>query len=184
MCEQKYAIWFANSTRFIDESRVPTKPRHHPAHDGTSFDDRSFQIGASHMKDHGFSKGDVSIQTPVAGDFIVWPHKNFHGTQSPLYLLIGQNPNPTDRTSAPLDAPRSNGDPHPFRQLGGVAGFGRHTAFINEPCAIRKPDCIFLFTHTVVRSIECATSVDDVADEDGYDEFDELPAKGSPSLSC
>ena len=38
-------------------------------------------------------------------------------------------------------------------------GFGRHTAFINEPCAIRKPDCIFLFTHTVVRSIECATSM-------------------------
>ena len=52
---------------------------------GTSFDDRSFQTGASHMKDHGFPKGDVSIQTPVAGDFIVWPHKNFHATQSPLY---------------------------------------------------------------------------------------------------
>ena len=52
---------------------------------GTSFDDRSFQTGASHMKDHGFPKGDVSIQTPLAGDFIVWPHKNFHGTQSPLY---------------------------------------------------------------------------------------------------
>ena len=52
---------------------------------GTSFDDRSFQTGASHMKDHGFPKGDMSIQTPVAGDFIVWPHKNFHGTQSPLY---------------------------------------------------------------------------------------------------
>ena len=43
--------------------------------------------------------------------------------------------------------------------MGGVAGFGRHTTFINEPCAIRKPDCIFLFTHTVVRSIECATSM-------------------------
>ena len=44
--------------------------------------------------------------------------------------------------------------------MGGVvAGFGRHTAFINEPSAIRKPDCILLFTHTVVRSIECATSV-------------------------
>ena len=52
---------------------------------GTSFDDRSFQTGASHMKDHGFSKGDVSIQTHVVGDFIVWPHKNFHGTQSLLY---------------------------------------------------------------------------------------------------
>ena len=45
------------------------------------------------------------------------------------------------------------------RIVGGVAGFGRHTAFINEPCAILKPDCIFLFTHTVVRSIECATSI-------------------------
>ena len=43
--------------------------------------------------------------------------------------------------------------------VGGVAGFGRHTAFINEPYAIRKPDCIFLFTHTIVRSIECATSM-------------------------
>ena len=43
--------------------------------------------------------------------------------------------------------------------MGGVARFGPHTAFINEPCAIRKPDCIFLFTHTVVRSIECATSM-------------------------
>ena len=43
--------------------------------------------------------------------------------------------------------------------VGGVAGFGRHTAFINELCAIRKPDCIFLFTHTVARSIECATSM-------------------------
>ena len=43
--------------------------------------------------------------------------------------------------------------------VGGVAGFGRHTAFINELCAIHKPDCIFLFTHTVVRSIECATSM-------------------------
>ena len=42
--------------------------------------------------------------------------------------------------------------------MGGVAGFGRHRAFINELCAIRKPDCIFLFTHTIVRSIECATS--------------------------
>ena len=52
---------------------------------GTSFDDRSFQTGASHMKDHGFPKGDMSIQTPVASDFIVRPHKNFHGTQSPLY---------------------------------------------------------------------------------------------------
>ena len=43
--------------------------------------------------------------------------------------------------------------------VGGVAVFGRHTAFINEPCAIRKPDCIFLFTHIVVRSIECAASM-------------------------
>ena len=43
--------------------------------------------------------------------------------------------------------------------VGGMAGFGRHSAFINEPCAIRKLDCIFLFTHTVVRSIECATSM-------------------------
>ena len=32
MCEQIYPIWFANSTWFVDESRVPTKPRH-PAHD-------------------------------------------------------------------------------------------------------------------------------------------------------
>ena len=32
--------------------------------------------------------------------------------------------------------------------MGGVvAGFGRHTAFMNEPCAIRKPDCIS-FVHT------------------------------------
>ena len=31
-------------------------------------------------------------------------------------ILIGQNPNPTDCTSAPLDAPRSNDNPHPFRQ--------------------------------------------------------------------
>ena len=52
---------------------------------GTSFDDHSFQTEAYHMKDRGFPKGDVSIQTPVAGDFIVWPHKNFHSTQSPLY---------------------------------------------------------------------------------------------------
>ena len=44
--------------------------------------------------------------------------------------------------------------------MGGVVeGFGRHTAFINEQCAIRKLDCIFLFTHTVLRSIECATSM-------------------------
>ena len=43
--------------------------------------------------------------------------------------------------------------------VGGVAGFGRHTAFINELFAIRKLDCIFLITHTVVRSIECATSM-------------------------
>ena len=26
--------------------------------------------------------------------------------------------------------------------MGGVAGFGRHMAFINEPCAIHKLDCI------------------------------------------
>ena len=64
MCEQKYAIWFANSTRFIDETRVPTKPC----------------------------------------------------LRSESCFLIGQNPNPTDRTFAPLDAPRSYGDPHPFRQ--------------------------------------------------------------------
>ena len=43
--------------------------------------------------------------------------------------------------------------------MGGVAGFGQHTAFINEPCAIRKPDCIFLFIYTIVRLIECATSM-------------------------
>ena len=47
---------------------------------GTSFDDRSFQ-----PEESWFPKGDVSIQTLVAGDFIVWPHKKFHGTQSPLY---------------------------------------------------------------------------------------------------
>ena len=41
----------------------------------TSFDDRSFHTGASHMKDHGFPKGDVSIQTPVVGDIILWPQK-------------------------------------------------------------------------------------------------------------
>ena len=38
-------------------------------------------------------------------------------------------------------------------------GFGRHTTLINEPCAIRKLDCIFLLKHTVVRSIECAASM-------------------------
>ena len=36
--------------------------------------------------------------------------------------------------------------------VGGVAGFGRHTAFINELCAIRKPDCIF-FVHTYCSEI-------------------------------
>ena len=62
---QAYAIiWFANSTRFVDESPVPTKPR----------------------------------------------------PRSESCFLIGQNPNPMDCTSAPLDAPRSNGDPHPFRR--------------------------------------------------------------------
>ena len=35
---------------------------------GTNFDDHSFQTGASHMKDHGFPKGDVSIQSLVASD--------------------------------------------------------------------------------------------------------------------
>ena len=52
---------------------------------GTSFDDRSFQTGASHMKDHGFPKGDMSIQTPVAGDIIVWPHKNFPTVRNHQY---------------------------------------------------------------------------------------------------
>ena len=68
---------------------VPVACSHDPVEKngkfGTSFDDRSFQTGASHMKDHGFPKGDVSIQTPMVGDFIVWPHKNFQGTQSTLY---------------------------------------------------------------------------------------------------
>ena len=32
-----------------------------------------------------FPKWDVLIQTRVAGDIIVWPHKYFHGRQSPLY---------------------------------------------------------------------------------------------------
>ena len=52
---------------------------------GTSFDDRSCQTGASHMKDHGFPKGDVSIQTPAAGDFIVWSHKNFPTVRNHQY---------------------------------------------------------------------------------------------------
>ena len=45
--------------------------------------------GASHMKDHGFPKGDVSIQTPVAGDFIVWSHKNFAITIIPRIWFPG-----------------------------------------------------------------------------------------------
>ena len=51
------------------------------------------------------------------------PNVGFHMIFSPLLrvwpescLLIGQNPNPTDRTCAPLDAPRSNGNAEPFRQ--------------------------------------------------------------------
>ena len=37
-----------------------------------------------------------------------------------------QNPNPTDRTCAPLDAPRSNGNPEPFRQ---------HMQYMGKHCA-------------------------------------------------
>ena len=66
--------------------------------------------------------------------------------------------NPTVQTYDPWGL--GSGQPECTTQIvGGVAGFGRHTTFINEPCAIRKPDCIFLFTHTVVRSIECATCI-------------------------
>ena len=41
-------------------------------------------------------------------------------------VLIGQNPNPTDRTCAPLDAPRSNGNPEPFWQ---------HMQYMGKHCA-------------------------------------------------
>ena len=41
-------------------------------------------------------------------------------------VLTGQNPNPTDRTCAPLDAPRSNGNPEPFRQ---------HMQYMGKHCA-------------------------------------------------
>ena len=40
-------------------------------------------------------------------------------------ILIGQNANPTDHTSAPLDAPRSN-NPQPFRQ---------HMQYMGKHCA-------------------------------------------------
>ena len=146
-----------------------------------------------------FPKGDMSIQTPVAGDFIVWPHKYFHGTQSPLYhgfdflahfryrwlylrhflsltcilcIKIKIQPELHVLSKGMRIAIRSGGIQRCRRTIHWVwvlanqkarlrswAGFGRHTAFINEPCAIRKPDSIFLFTHTVVRSIECATSM-------------------------
>ena len=67
--------------------------------------------------------------------------------------------NPTVQTYDPWGL--GSGQSESTTQIVGgvVVGFGRHTAFINELCAIRKPDCIFLFTHTVVRSIECATSL-------------------------
>ena len=45
-----------------------------------------------------------------------WPMRPSLRVRSESCVLIGQNPNPTDRTSAPLDAARSNGDPHPFQQ--------------------------------------------------------------------
>ena len=41
-------------------------------------------------------------------------------------VLTGQNPNPTDRMCAPLDAPRSNGNPDPFRQ---------HMQYMGKHCA-------------------------------------------------
>ena len=44
-----------------------------------------------------------------------WPMPPLLRARSESCVLIGQNPNPTDRTSAPLDAPRSNGNPEPFR---------------------------------------------------------------------
>ena len=38
---------------------------------GTSFDDRSFQTGASHMKDHGFQKEtcQFKLQWPMTSSF-------------------------------------------------------------------------------------------------------------------
>ena len=62
-----------------------SRPREKRVKFGTSFDDRPFQTGASHMKDHGFPKGDMSIQTPVARDFIIWPHKNFPTVRNHQY---------------------------------------------------------------------------------------------------
>ena len=52
---------------------------------GTSFDDCSFQIEASHVKYHGFQKETCQFKLlwPVTSSFGLI--KNFHGTQSPLY---------------------------------------------------------------------------------------------------
>ena len=62
---------FSNSTRFTQESSVPTK---------------------------------------------LWSMPPLLRAWSESCILIGRNLNPTDHTSAPLDAPRSNSNPHPFRQ--------------------------------------------------------------------
>ena len=67
--------------------------------------------------------------------------------------------NPTVQTYDPWGLGSGQSESTTQIMGGVVTGFGRHMAFINEPCAIRKLDCIFLFTHTVVRSIECATSM-------------------------
>ena len=53
-------------------------------------------------------------------------------------VLIDQNPNPTDRKSAPLDAPRSNGNPQPFRQ---------HMRYMGKHCAHASSSSCFLLLY-------------------------------------
>ena len=93
---------------------------------------------------HSVHKNKITTGTACAVERdedrrLIWEHPTVH-TYDPWGLGSGQLESTT-------------------QIVGGVEGFGRHMAFINEPCAIHKPNCIYLFTHTLVRSIECATSM-------------------------
>ena len=69
-----------------------------------------------------FSRGFHRIP-PNVGFRMIFPLLR---ARSESCFLTGQNPNPTDPTCASFDAPRSNGNPEPFRQ---------HMQYMGKHCA-------------------------------------------------
>ncbi|EMS61404.1 hypothetical protein TRIUR3_26889 [Triticum urartu] len=60
-------------------------------------------------------------------------------------VLIGQNPNPMDRTCAPLNAPKSNGNPEPFRLHMQYMGYRGQGVLLEHVSLVRLIDAAHIY---------------------------------------